>query len=234
MMRLNRFLAIAGIAARRKADELIRQGRVAVNGRLVENPGVRIDEYQDAVTVDGKSVKYCPEFVYILLNKPRNCLSSVSDNFKRPTVVELVNAPQRVFPVGRLDFDTEGVLLLTNDGQLAYRLMHPRYEVDKVYVAELDRPIDTKDVLRLRKGVSIGEKKPVRARVQVKNSRKVELTIHEGKKRQIKRMLKSLGYQVQALQRTKFGILECKDLKPAQWRYLSRFEVKQLRKSVGL
>ena len=234
MMRLNRFLAVAGIAARRKADELIRQGRVAVNGQIVGEPGAKVDEHQDEVTVDGKAVEYSQEFVYILLNKPRDCLSSVSDNFKRPTVVEPVKIPQRIFPVGRLDLDTEGVLLLTNDGQLAYRLMHPRYEIDKVYVAELDRFIDRKDVLRLRKGVSIGEKRPVRAKVQVKSPCKLELTIHEGKKRQIKRMLKSVGYQVRALQRTKFGILECKDLKPGQWRYLSKGEVERLRKSVGL
>ena len=146
LIRLNKYLAMCGVASRRKADELIQQGRVEVNGKVITQLGVKINPQKDIVTVDGKPVKPEEKLVYIVLNKPKDCITTVKDEKGRRTVLDLVKVKQRIFPVGRLDRNTTGVLLLTNDGELAYRLMHPKYKVEKAYKVEIDKPIKPEDI----------------------------------------------------------------------------------------
>ena len=229
-MRLNAYLARAGVASRRRADDLIRDGRVAVNGEPGElNTRVRSG---DVVEVDGAPVA-AQELAHVLLHKPAGVVTTASDPHGRPTVVALVDHPARVVPVGRLDADTTGALLLTNDGQLAHRLAHPRYGVAKVYEAEVEGAPGDEALAALRDGVELedGMTAPAEARVlrTGDGSSVVELTLHEGRKHQVKRMCDAVGHPVLRLHRVRYAGLELGGLAPGDWRELSAAEVEALR-----
>ena len=225
-MRLNAWLARAGVASRRKADELIKAGRVTVNGEPGQlNTFVRP---RDDVRLDGEPLAK-QRLAYVLLNKPAGVVTTARDPQRRTTVVDLVGHPARVVPVGRLDADTTGALLLTNDGELAHRLAHPRYEVDKVYEVETwTQPTDA-DLQRLREGVELDDGRTRPARVRRLDGARIELTIHEGRNRQVKRMFEAVGYRVKALHRSSYANLTLKGLEPGQWRELEPSEVERLR-----
>lgn len=228
-MRLNAFLARAGVASRRGADELIKAGRVKVNGQ----PGqlnLQVSD-QDEVTLDGKPV-ISQSLRYILLNKPAGVLTTLKDPHGRKTVAELVNINLRVVPVGRLDWDTTGALLLTNDGELAHKLMHPSFEVDKVYEAEVSGEITDEKLKKLERGIKLEDCKTAPAKVrrlQGSALQRIEITIHEGRQHQVKRMLAVVGLRVKKLHRSRYGPLDLADLKPGQWRDLTEEEVDRLK-----
>jgi 23S rRNA pseudouridine2605 synthase len=225
-VRLNAYLARAGIASRRGSEELIRAGRVTVNGEAARLTSVV--ERGDRVEVDGAEVVPEP-LVYVLLHKPSGVVTTARDPQGRPTVVGLVGHERRIVPVGRLDADTTGVLLLTNDGELANRLMHPRYEVDKVYEAEVEGAPDDAALARLEAGVELDDGRTAPARVRRLGAARLELTIHEGKKHQVKRMLQAVGHPVRRLHRNSYAGLGVEGLGPGEWRALSRAEVERLR-----
>jgi 23S rRNA pseudouridine2605 synthase len=225
-MRLNAYLARAGIASRRGAEELIRAGRVTVNGEVAGL--ATFVEGKDMVEVDGTEVAPEP-LTYVLLHKPAGVVTTARDPQGRPTVVGLVGHERRVVPVGRLDADTTGVLLLTNDGRLAHRLMHPRYEVDKVYEAEVEGEPDEAALARLADGIELDDGVTAPARVRRLGPSRLELTIHEGRKHQVKRMLAALGHPVTRLHRSSYAGLTADGLEPGAWRELTADEVKRLR-----
>lgn len=230
-MRLNAFLARAGVASRRGADELIKAGKVTVNDR----PG-RLDTFvegTDVVRVDGREVGK-QALRHVLLVKPRGTIATASDPRGRPTVVELVGGDVRVVPVGRLDRDTTGVLLLTNDGPLAHRLAHPRYGVEKVYVADVQGEPDDETLGRLAAGIELEDGPTAPAVVRRLGASQVELTLHEGRNRQVRRMLEAVGHPVLRLRRARYAGLGPGRLRPGQWRDLTREEVVHLRRLVGL
>src|SRR3954469_19734615 len=229
-MRLNAYLARAGVASRRGADELIKAGRVRVNGAPGElNTFVGAN---DTVEVDGRAVQK-QRLAHLLLHKPAGVVTTARDPGGRPTVVGLVPSEPRVVPVGRLDVDTTGALLLTNDGQLAHRLAHPRYEVDKVYVAEVDGDPDDDALRRLGEGVELDDGPTSPAKARRAPGGRVELTIHEGRNRQVKRMLEAVGHPVRRLHRSRYAGLDLRGLAPGEWRELTKGEVERLRKLVG-
>jgi pseudouridine synthase len=237
LVRLNKYLAMCGVASRRKADELIQQGRVAVNGQVITQLGVKINPQKDRVTVDGKPVKPEEKFVYIVLNKPKDCITTVKDEKGRRTVLDLVKVKQRIFPVGRLDRNTTGVLLLTNDGELAYRLMHPKYKVEKAYKVEIDKPIKPEDLEKLRRGIMLDGRMTEACDVYIlpnSDNKEIGITIHEGRYRQIRRMFERLGYKVRKLHRVSFGGITVSGMKRGEWRYLTEKEIKKLKRLVGL
>jgi 23S rRNA pseudouridine2605 synthase len=229
-VRLNAYLARAGISSRRGADELIKAGRVHVNGEPGElNTFVAA---ADTVEVDGRAVGK-QRLAHLLLNKPSGVVTTVRDPRGRPTVVALVPAEPRVVPVGRLDADTTGALLLTNDGPLAHRLAHPRYEVDKVYEVEVEGDPSDEALRRLREGVDLDDGRTAPARVRRRGKGRVELTIHEGRKHEVKRMLEAVGHPVRRLHRSRYAGLDVRGLAPGESRELTRDEVAALRKLVG-
>jgi 23S rRNA pseudouridine2605 synthase len=225
-VRLNAYLARAGVASRRKADELIKAGRVTVNGE----PGQlnTFVQQRDVVAVDGRRVEK-QELAYLLLHKPERTVTTARDPQGRRTVVELVPREPRVVPVGRLDADTTGALLLTNDGELAHRLAHPRYGVDKTYVAEVEGRPDDAVLAHLRAGVVLDDGRTAPACVRLLAPSTVELTIHEGRNRQVRRMLEAVGHPVRALHRSAYAGLTADDLAPGAWRALTPTEVERLR-----
>ena len=226
-MRLNAFLARAGVASRRRADELIKAGRVTVNGE----PGQLNTEVgaRDRVEVDGKPVTR-QRLRYVLLHKPAGVVTTARDPQGRATVVELVPHEPRVVPVGRLDADTTGALLLTNDGQLAHRLAHPRYGVEKTYVAEVEGDPDEDALRRLREGLELDDGRTAPARARRLGRGRIELVLHEGRKRQVKRMLAAVGHPVTRLHRSRYAGLTLEGLEPGQWRELEPSEVERLRR----
>jgi 23S rRNA pseudouridine2605 synthase len=225
-VRLNAYLARAGVASRRGADELIKAGRVRVNGAPGElNTFVGAN---DTVEVDGRPVEK-QALAYLLLHKPAGVVTTARDPHGRPTVVGLVPAEPRVVPVGRLDADTTGALLLTNDGALAHRLAHPRYEVDKVYEAEVEGDPDGALLTRLREGVELDDGRTAPAQARRLGPGRVELTVHEGRKHQVKRMLEAVGHPVRRLHRSRYAGLDLRGLSAGEWRPLTRAEVAGLR-----
>jgi 23S rRNA pseudouridine2605 synthase len=225
-VRLNAYLARAGVASRRGADELIKAGRVTVNGE----PG-QLNTFvaaRDHVEVDGEHVEPQP-LAYVLLHKPAGVVTTVRDPQGRPTVVALVDHPARIVPVGRLDADTTGVLLLTNDGPLAQRLAHPRYGVEKVYEAEVEGEPTDDELQRLREGLDLDDGRTAPAKARRLAPSRVELTLHEGRKHQVKRMLAAVGHPVTRLHRSRYAGLSVEGLEPGAWRQLEPFEVDQLR-----
>ena len=237
-MQLNRYLALCGVASRRSANEIIRQGRVTLNGESVIRLGVQVDPEQDRIEVDGRPVQPAERLVTVLFNKPESVLTTVSDDFGRKTVLDFISLPDRIFPIGRLDFNTTGVLLLTNDGDLAYRLAHPKYEIDKVYQAWVTGIVQPDVLEQLQSGVEIDEGVVVNGDTKILRTKKdrnlIEIRIHQGKKRQIKRMMKAVGHPVLSLERTCFAGLTVQNLKRGEWRELSEGEVRKLYEMTGL
>lgn len=233
MERLQKVMAHCGVASRRKSEELIQAGRVTVNGKKVTELGVKVSQ-SDKVEVDGVPI-YQEQPVYYLFYKPKNVISAVSDDKDRPVVTDYFpGIPERIFPVGRLDYDTSGLLLMTNDGEFANLLTHPKHEIDKVYVAKV-KGIASKEVLKpLRNGVKIEGRKTAPARFKVistdirKGTSVVELIIHEGRNHQVKNMLAAVGLPVMKLKREKVGTLDLIGLNPGDYRELTKKEVSQL------
>lgn len=232
-MRINKYIANAGIASRRKADELIKAGKVKVNGKVMSQPGYDVAD-RDEVLVEGRSVQSAENKVYYAMNKPLGVITSVNDDRGRMTVVDIMSdVEERVFPVGRLDYNTSGLLLLTNDGDFANRIMHPGRRVDKTYRVRVAGNISKMKISVLRAGVRLGKFKTAPARVDVitwnRHSMILEVTIHEGKNRQIRRMFEAVGYPVQELERISIGNMKLGHLKPGQYRKLSRRELEYFR-----
>jgi 23S rRNA pseudouridine2605 synthase len=239
-MRLQRYLSQAGVASRRAAEALITEGRVEVNGKIVTELGTKVDPYKDLVKVSGKLVR--PEkHVYILFNKPRGCVTTLADPQKRPTILDWVKVNERVYPVGRLDFNTEGALMLTNDGDLANALMHPRKEVPKTYHVKLQGDVDERGLQQLRDGVMLDDDDVRTAKAQVEAIERgvserhgwLEVTITEGRNRQIHRMMEAIGQEVLRLQRVAYAGLTLEGLRPGRFRFLEPDEIADLRKRIG-
>lgn len=236
--RLQKYLANQGIASRRKAEEYILEGKVKVNGKIVTELGIKVNPKKDIIEYDGKKVKNDIKKVYVLLNKPIDYVTTVKDQFSRNAVVDLVkNAGENLLPVGRLDMYTSGALILTNDGDFIYHVTHPKHEVNKTYTVTLRGEVSNEEVENLRQGVTIDDNyltKPAKVRIlkidEDKNISRLEITIHEGKNRQVRKMCEAIGKKVIALHRSKIGNIEVKDLKIGTWRYLTNKEVQNLMK----
>lgn len=232
-MRLNKYIASCGVASRRGADTIIAEGRVTINGRPVSTIGTDVHPDTDVVAVDGTLLSLHPDNIYIMLNKPAGVLSTCTDDRGRKTVVDLIKGvDQRIFPVGRLDFDTEGLLLLTNDGEFAYKCTHPKHEMDKTYEAVVHGRLDDTVVKHLESGIVLDGMKTAPARIR-RISRSdtrshIEITIHEGRNRQVKRMFEAVGCHVMQLKRIKLGKLTLDGLRTGEWRYLTDAEVKDI------
>ena len=232
-MRLNKYIASAGICSRRKADELIANGNVKVNGAVVNEMGFDVAE-GDKVQVNGKLIEGEKEKVYVVVNKPLGYITSMDDDKDRATVADLVaDIPERLFPVGRLDYNTTGLLIMTNDGELTYALTHPKHEVDKTYVATVAGVISNKRVSQLRRGVDIGGfvTSPAKVKVLKQNPRSavVEISIHEGKNRQVRKMFATVGNKVQKLERVAIGEIKLGRLKEGHYRKLTKKEIEYLK-----
>ena len=235
--RLQKVIAHAGIASRRASEKLITAGRVTVNGRVVTELGTKVDLRYDTVKVDGKAIRTKEKYAYYLLNKPRGYLTTVKDDRGRKTVMDLLTSvEERVYPVGRLDYESEGLLLLTNDGQLANRLMHPKYEVRKFYLVEVIGEVSEDDLAVLRSGVELedGITSPAYVELLSSTPRKsvLKIGIHEGRNRQVRRMCQALDLSVRRLIRTQFGPIKLGKLAPGSWRQLTEQEIGKLRQAV--
>jgi 23S rRNA pseudouridine2605 synthase len=237
--RLQKILAAAGYGSRRACEEIIRQGRVQVNGRVVTEMGTKVDSHRDEIRVDGAPLSSPEEKVYLILHKPPGYISTAHDPWGRPTVLDLVPHRSRLYPVGRLDAESEGLLLLTNDGQLTHRLTHPRYEHEKEYLVLVDGHPSKTVLSQLRRGVNLEEGRTAPAQVS-RASRKerletqpgatwLRMVVHEGRKRQIRRMCAAVGHPVQRLIRVRMGTIELGNLPPGGYRPLSAKEVRRLR-----
>lgn len=233
-MRLNRFMATCGVASRRKCDEFILQGKVRVNAKVVKQLGVEINPDTDIVAFEGKPLRLPEEFSYIMLNKPNGYITSTSDPQNRKTVMTLLpKIGKRIFPVGRLDFNSSGLLLFTDDGALAQQLMHPSFELGKTYLAIVDGTITMQDLKKIRNGVDIGGFKTSKAQAflikTTNNQSLVKIIIHEGKNRQVRRMFDAIGFKVKSLKRVAIGKLVLGSLESGKWRYLTTDEIKYLK-----
>ncbi len=232
MERLQKVMANSGIASRRKSEELIKAGRVKVNGQIVFELGSKVSK-NDIIEVDNVKISN-EEKVYILLNKPRGVVTTSHDEHNRKTVIDLIETDKRIYPVGRLDYDTTGLILLTNDGEFTNNITHPKNKIDKTYVAKINGILSISDIMALKKGVVIDQYKTSKARVKVRkidnknNNSIVEITIHEGKNHQVKKMFESLGYKVLKLKREKIAFLTLKGLNSGEYRMLNSKEVNQL------
>ena len=229
--RLQKYLAEAGVASRRKSEELILQGKVEVNGRIVTKLGTKVTS-NDIVKYNGKIVKPEEEKVYVLLNKPIGYVTTAHEQFGRDKVLDLVKINKRIVPVGRLDMYTSGALILTNDGELVNRLTHPKNEIEKTYNVTLKGKVIEQEINQLKKGVLINEDymtKPAKVKIlkidEVKNISRIQIIIHEGKNRQIRKMCEAIDKKVLALHRSKIGNIDVKDLKLGEWKYLSLKEI---------
>lgn len=236
-MRLNRFLAACGVASRRKSDDLIRDGRVNVNGEVVTDFSTTVSD-TDRVEVDGEWVQLPKSDIFIVLHKPKGYLTTASDTHGRSTVMQLLPAlSERVYPVGRLDMDTAGVLLFTNVGEAAFRLTHPKYGVEKTYLAEVKGIPAEKDLIRLEKGVLLDDGMTSPAKVKqgdMSPCQELIVTIHEGRKRQVRRMCEAIGHPVISLTRIQFGSIKLAGIDVGKWRYLNDNEIKTLLQMVEL
>lgn len=238
-IRLNKYLAQRGVASRREADRLIAEGRVTVDGRLVQNLGQKIDAEKSRVAVDGKKVKKGRALVYLALNKPAGFLVTLRDPLGRSTIRDLVpSLDEAVFPVGRLDLKSEGLLLLTNDGELAFRLTHPRYEIKKKYLVRVEGEVTAAKIGELEKGIFLEDRKTAPAKITVlgRDPQKsvLQIEIHEGRKREIRKMLEAVGHRVIKLKRIAFAGLRLENLPSGKWRFLKKEEVVRLKKVAGL
>jgi 23S rRNA pseudouridine2605 synthase len=238
LVRLNKFLAAAGIASRRKCDDLIIAGKVKVNHEIVNTVGVRIDDEKDIVEYEGHPVHKQINYIYILLNKPKEVVTTAEDQFDRRTVLDLVPLKERVWPVGRLDYMTTGLLLLTNDGIMSNRLIHPKYKIEKKYQVLLDKKIRPVDLYHFEHGLELDGKKTLSCKaVEVRiidNRSFLEVTLNEGRNRQIRRMFETLKYEVQELNRISFGPLKLSGVNIGEWRHLSEKEIVMIKREIGI
>lgn len=233
LIRLNKYIAESGFASRRKADELIASGAVKVNKRVVTELGTMV-HLSDFITVNGDPIYVAHRYVYILLNKPKNCITSTSDELGRKTVVDIIKAEERVFPVGRLDRNTTGALLLTNDGEIANRLTHPRYQILRTYNAKLDKALTINDAKQIAKGgIEIEDgvlTSPCEVLINPDDNKKVTLSLTEGKNHEVRKIFEVLGYEVKSLDRKSYHNLSTRGLKRGEFRYLDRSEIAELQK----
>ncbi|GAA0715280.1 pseudouridine synthase [Paraclostridium ghonii] len=236
-MRINKYIASCGIASRRKAEELIIENRVKVNGKIINELSFQINEDKDKVEVDGKLIGLEEEVVYIMLNKPEGYVTTVKDQFDRKSVIDLVkDVGARVYPIGRLDYETSGLLLLTNDGDLTYKLTHPKHEVDKTYVATVKGIPSQSEITNFEKGLYIEDYKTAPAKIKIvkknieKNYAVCEIKIHEGRNRQVRKMCKAINHPVMNLRRKAMGNIILKDVEVGKYRYLTNDEINYLKK----
>jgi pseudouridine synthase len=230
--RIHKYMARCGVASRRKCEEIVFAGRVRVNDRDIREI-VIIDDEKDNVMVDGAAIKLEENKVYIIINKPIDVITSVKDQFDRKTVIDIIETPERIFPVGRLDYDTSGILLLTNDGDVAFKMTHPSHEIKKVYEAEVLGRFTEEEIKRFKNGIEIEDYVTSSSDINIlweeSDTSVVEITIHEGKNRQVRKMCEKIGHPILRLKRTKIGELDMKDLKMGQWRYLIEDEINYLK-----
>lgn len=224
-IRLNKYIANAGVCSRRAADKLIDENKVKVNGKVVLEKGTVIDTYKDNVEVNGKKISISEEKVYILLNKPKGYITTAKEQFNRPFVLDLINEKERVYPVGRLDMDTSGLLILTNDGQLTNKITHPKNHIHKTYEAILKNELSNVDMQKLEKGVDIGGYVTQPAKVQKLGDKKVRITISEGKNRQVRKMFETVNNKVVELKRISIGKLTLENLEVGKFKYVKYEEI---------
>ena len=233
-IRLQKYLAEAGISSRRKAEELILQGKVQVNGKLVTELGTKVRPGQDEVKYENKIVQIENKKVYILLNKPIGYVTTVKDQFNRDFVLDLVKVKERLVPVGRLDMYTSGALILTNDGDFVYKVTHPKHEINKTYTVTLKGIVSKENIENLKTGVDIGGyvTKPAKVKIlktdEEKQITRLEIIIHEGKNRQVRKMCEAIGHKVLALHRSAIAGIKVKDIELGKWRYLSKEEIEKI------
>ena len=231
--RLQKYIARCGVTSRRKAEELILQGHVKVNGLLVNELGSKVDPKKDTVTVFDKKIYINDEHIYIKLYKPEGYVTTVKDQFNRKTVLDLINTNERIYPIGRLDYNTSGLLLLTDDGDLAYRLTHPKYQIYKTYEAVVKGNISRDSINKLKNGVLIDDYKTAPAKVELLSQNTVstvQISIHEGRNRQVRKMFDSVGHPVIKLKRISFGNINLDGLNLGQWKYLTDDEIEFLKR----
>ncbi|MBD3232131.1 MAG: pseudouridine synthase [candidate division Zixibacteria bacterium] len=239
IIRLNSYISKCGICSRRQADELIAQGKIKINGERITVLGTKVDPGKDEVEFEGKLIKPIRQYHYFALNKPVGVVTTLKDPQKRKTISHYIaRTGMRLFPVGRLDYDSEGLLLLTNDGELAHRLQHPRYEIEKGYVVEIHKPLDQNALNRIKEGVTLDDGFFMPKSINTVNNRGKSTTVHivitEGRNRIIRRLFDSLGYNVVTLKRVSIDVVELGDLKAGSLRELNSSEVKTLKKRAGL
>lgn len=233
-IRLQKYIAEAGIASRRKAEELILQGKVQINGKVVTELGIKVNPDKDEVICNGNKIGKQEKKVYILLNKPIGYVTTTRDQFQRDTVLDLVKVKERILPVGRLDMYTSGALILTNDGEFIYRVTHPKYEIEKTYQVTVKGIVTDEEVEQLKQGVRIENYISGKAKVKIlktdkeKDISRIEIIIHEGKNREVRKMCQAIGRKVLALHRSKIENISVKNLKIGEWRYLTDKEVSKL------
>lgn len=228
MIRLNKYISNSGVCSRRKADELIENGKVKVNGNIITTMGEQIDENNDVVEVSGKRIAINKKKVYIMLNKPKGYVTTNSEQFDRPSTKDLIKEKVRVFPIGRLDMNTEGLLLLTNDGDFANKLMHPSNKIEKTYIVTLRKKVTEEQINVLRSGVDIGDYITKPAKVKGISDFELEIKISEGKNRQIRRMCEAVNADLKNLKRIQIGNLTLGDLKLGKYRFLSLEEISNI------
>lgn len=235
-MRLQKFIASSGVCSRRKAEELILAGKIKVNGEIVTELGKKVDSQKDEIMYENKIIKLSEDYKYVLLNKPVGYVTTVKDQFNRPTVLDLVkDCKVKLLPVGRLDMYTSGALILTNDGDFIYKITHPKNEIEKTYNATVRGIVSEDDIEKLKNGVKIEDYISGEAKVKIlkidkdQNQSRIEITIHEGKNREVRKMCEAIGKNVIALHRSKIEFLSVKNLKIGQWRFLTDNEVKMLK-----
>ncbi len=234
MERLQKVIAQAGVCSRRRAEQLIEAGKVTVNGKVVNELGVKVDATKDKIRVNGEEIYIDDERVVILFYKPSRVITTMDDPQKRSKVIDYIDVDYRVFPIGRLDYDTEGLLLLTNDGELANQLMHPKYLVQKVYEVTIKGELKKEDLKILREGVQLTDGVTAPAQVNIisalqKNRSLISIMIYEGRKRQVRRMFDTLGYEVEKLKRTEYSFLNLGQLNSGEYRFLSKKEIARLK-----
>ena len=231
-MRLNKFISTAGVCSRRKADELIKNGFIKVNGKVVDELGVIIDEKKDSIEVEGKKISLPLSYLYILLNKPKGYACTANDEKGRKTIYDLIDLPDRLFSIGRLDYDTEGAIILTNDGEFANRVAHPSYEIEKEYIVKIEGDIKESELAVLRKGVVIDGERLPRAGVKLlnfeNNCSRISVVIHEGQNHQVKQMFEAIGKSIKLLKRIRIGNLKLGGLKRGEYRFLKDLEIVSL------
>lgn len=233
-IRLQKYIAKSGVASRRKAEELILEGKIQVNGKTITELGIKVNPEKDIVTYNGKKLKTEEEFVYILLNKPIGYVTTVKDQFGRDSVLDLVKIKEHLVPVGRLDMYTSGALILTNDGDFVYKVTHPKHEIEKTYTVTIKGIVKNEEVEMLRKGVKIEDytTKPAKVKIlktdEEKNISRLEITIHEGKNRQVRKMCETIGHKVLALHRSKIAGIGVKDIPLGKWRFMKEKEIRKI------